>query len=104
MSKSTRAFYVMWWTTGLLLLYWSVTTHVRAYHHGNEHSPHVALLAAIEALSAVLFLIPRTMRVGAVGLLGTFAVAFAMHALHHDFRGDLLLYASVVSFVMVREK
>lgn len=100
MSTNTRAFYVMWWTTGLLLLYWSATTHVHAHHN---HSAHVALLAAVEALSAILFLIPRTMRIGAVGLLGTFAIAFGMHALHHEFRGDLVLYASVVSFIMVRK-
>jgi hypothetical protein len=95
----TSAFHVMWWTTGLLLLYWSFTTHIRAHH---DHSRHVALLSAVEALSAILFLIPRTMRIGAVGLLGTFAIAFSTHAMHGDFRGDLLLYASVVSFIMVR--
>jgi uncharacterized membrane protein YphA (DoxX/SURF4 family) len=96
-----RAFLIQWWTAGLLLLFWSVRTAQRSAEAGQSHSPHVALLGALEAISALLFLIPRTMRIGAAGLLFTFAVAFFAHASQHEFRGDLLLYSAVVSFVAV---
>jgi uncharacterized membrane protein YphA (DoxX/SURF4 family) len=96
-----RAFVVQWWTAGVLLLFWSVRTAEQAAQAGQAHDPHVVLLAVVEAISALLFLLPRTMRVGAVGLLFTFAVAFFAHAMQREFRGDLLLYGAVVSFVAV---
>jgi hypothetical protein len=48
-----------------------------------------------------LFLIPRTLRIGALGFLATFTVVIFIHALRLQFRGDLLVYAAVVSFVAV---
>lgn len=95
------SFVALWWTTGALLLYWSARTTRGALATSGDHSTHVALLGAAEALSAGLFLIPRTLRLGAIGLLATFAVAFLAHALQHEFRGDLLLFAAVVTFVAV---
>jgi uncharacterized membrane protein YphA (DoxX/SURF4 family) len=97
-TSLVRAFVALWWTAGTLLVLWSIQTVVRAVHAGH-HDPHVALLGTVEALSAALFLFGRTMRIGAVGLLATFAAAFAVHAAGGEFRGDLLLYAAVVSFV-----
>jgi hypothetical protein len=93
-----RAFVVQWWTSGVLLLFWSVQTAQRALQAGRSHNPHVALLGLVEGVAAVLFLVPRTMRAGAIGLLATFAVAFLAHAAVGEFRGDLLLYATVVGF------
>ena len=95
-----RAFVLQWWIAGALLLFWSVRT-AHAAVHGAHHDPHVALLGHVEALSALLFLVPRTMRIGAVGLLATFAVAFVLHAATGEFRGELLLDAAVVTFVAV---
>jgi uncharacterized membrane protein YphA (DoxX/SURF4 family) len=95
-----RAFVVLWWTTGILLFVWSVETLHQALGAGHAH-PHLALLGLVEAIAAVLFLVPRTLRVGAVGLLLTFAVAFAAHGARGELRLDLLLYAAVVSFVLV---
>ena len=91
-----RAFVVQWWTAGLLLLAWSVQTTQAALAAGHAHNPHVALLGLVEAAGAALFLMPRTMRLGAVALLFTFAVAFVAHALQREFRGDLLFYAAAV--------
>ena len=99
-TSLVRAFVVQWWTAGVLLLFWSVQTAEHAVL-GSHHSPHIALLGAVEALAAALCLIPRTMRAGAAGLLATFAVAFLAHAARGEFRGDLLLYAAVVSFVAI---
>ena len=96
-----RAFVVQWWTAGLLLLVWSVQTAQTALAAGRTHDPHVALLGLVEAAAAVLFLVPRTLRLGAVALLLSFGVAFGAHALQAEFRGDLVFYAAAVLFVAV---
>lgn len=96
-----RAFVVQWWTTGTLLFIWSVQTALQNIGAAHSHNQHLVLLGVVEAISAVLFVIPRTMRVGTVGLLLTFVIAFIVHASMHQFRGDLILYAAVVSFTAV---
>ena len=96
-----RAFVAQWWTAGLLLLVWSVQTAQTALAAGHGHDPHIALLGLVEAAAAVLFLIPRTMRLGAAGLLLTFGVGLVAHALQGALRGDLLFYAAAVLFVAV---
>ena len=53
------------------------------------------------ALAALFFLIPRTFRLGAVGLLVAIGIAFAAHAALGEFRGDLMIYALVVVFALV---
>ena len=79
-----RAFVVQWWTIGIVLLYLSLV-----------------VVGAIEAVAAVLFLIPRTLRIGAIGLLLVFAVVLLIHALQFQFRGDIAIYAAAVLFVAV---
>ena len=66
-----------------------------------ETGVHLALRGAVEAISALLFLIPRTLRAGAAGLLFVFGVAFLFHTAHHEFRGEILLYAAAVILVAV---
>src|SRR5262245_19374225 len=96
-----RAFFALWWVLGALLLVYSVQA---ASHSltasGNGVNLHVAVLAAVEAVAALLFLVPRTMRVGGASLLVVFAFAFVLHALSGEFASHLLLYAAGVSFVM----
>ena len=96
--RLVMTFLILWWTLGATLLFLSART-VRLALASTAHDPHVALLGAIEAVSALLFLWPRTMRAGAWGLLATIAVAFLLHAHGHQFRGDLLVYAAAVLFV-----
>ena len=95
-----RGFLALWWTAGVVLLVGSVET-----FHGalgpKHHAPVVAVLAAAEAVSALLFLVPRTLRVGAAGLLLTLGVAMVVHLFFHQFRWDLLLDAAAVAFVAV---
>jgi uncharacterized membrane protein YphA (DoxX/SURF4 family) len=95
-----RAFVLLWWTLGVALLLASVQT-VRGAHNDHGANSHLALLAGAEALGAVLFLIPRTLRPGAALLLLTLGVAFGVHALRHEFRLDLLVYSAAVLFVAV---
>ena len=96
-----RSFLFLWLATGIALLYGSVATARSAFHTGVHFNPHLVLLALVEALAAILFVIPRLMRVGAFGLLATIGVAFGVHAVLHEFRADLLLYGAVVLFVMI---
>ena len=99
-QRLLRSFLFLWLATGLALLYGSVQTASSALR-GVHLNPHLVLLGSVEALAAILFVIPRTMRVGAVGLLATIFIAFSVHAALHEFRADLLLYGAVVSFVMI---
>jgi uncharacterized membrane protein YphA (DoxX/SURF4 family) len=94
-----RAFVLLWWTLGVALLIGSIKTlggGLVPAHHSL-----VALLAAVEAVAALLFLVPPTVRLGAAGLLLTLAVAVLLHLTMHELRWDLLLYAAGVYFVAV---
>jgi uncharacterized membrane protein YphA (DoxX/SURF4 family) len=96
-----RTFVLLWWTLGLALLVGSIQT-VRAPLDSSGHpNPHLVLLGSIEAVAALLFLIPRTLRLGASGLLLTLAVALLVHAGMHQLRWDLLVDAAAVLFVAV---
>lgn len=97
------AFLGLWFTLGAVVFVASVRTMLGALSgavHGPPHV-HIALLAGIEALAAALFLVPRTVRIGGVGLLLTFAVALLAHALAGEFQMILVLYAAATIFVMV---
>ena len=93
-----RSFLILYRTTGLVLLLASVETVLHAAHGGTT-DPHVVVLASVEALAAVAFLVPRTMRLGASALLGVFALAFALHATRGELPLQLLAYAAAVLFV-----
>src|SRR5215207_7368127 len=97
----SRSFLALWIGTGLVLLVGSAET-VRDAWVGSRHaSPRLVLLGGIEAVAALLFLVPHTIRIGAVGLLGTIGIAFVVHTALGQIRGDLLLYGVVVLFVLV---
>ena len=98
-----RSFLVLWMVTGLLLLIASGATvrDASAWAGARHAHPHLALLGGVEAFAALLFLVPRTCRLGAAGLLVVIGVAFVVHAAIGQFRGDLLLYAVVVLFTLV---
>jgi uncharacterized membrane protein YphA (DoxX/SURF4 family) len=96
-----RAFAVLWWTAGIVVFYLGAKTAYQGLQRGSGHDLHLVLLGSVEALAALLFLIPRSLRIGAVALLLVFAAAFLLHALRFELRGDLLVYAGAVSFVAV---
>ena len=97
------AFVGFWFTLGVVVLVASVRTFLAALA-GSAHGPahvHLAGLAAVESIAAVLFLVPRTMRAGGIGLLATFGVALVAHVMAGEFPGILLLYAAGTLFVLV---
>ena len=98
MTSSQRDFRILWWTTGLAVLYLSVVTVLGA------SSLHPRLVGSIEALGAALFLVPRTLRIGAALLLLSFALAIVIHGLQHQLAVPIFIYAAVVWYVQASGK
>jgi uncharacterized membrane protein YphA (DoxX/SURF4 family) len=90
------AFVFLHVTLGLMLGIGGATT---AWHAIGPHPAHLVALGGLEAAAALLFLLPRTLRLGAVGLIASCGVAFLAHAAMSQWRGDLLVYIAAVLFV-----
>ena len=96
-----RAFVAFHVVLGVTLLALSLLS-LRAELQEEAPSTHFVLVAGAEALGAVMFLLPRTLRIGAVLLALTLLPALVMHATRGQFRGDLLVYLAGVLLVAVR--
>lgn len=94
-------FLALWIVTGLVLFVGGVELVLNTPDASPPGTPRFVLLGGIQAAAALLFLIPRTLRVGAAGLLGTITVVFVVHTGLGHFRSDLLLYAVAVLFVLI---
>ena len=92
-----HAFRLFHLVLGVGLLWGSVHT---VLHLGSSDS-HALIIGTVEALAAVAFLLPRTMRLGAGVLLVVLALAFVLHAARGEWRPDLLVYAAGVLLVAV---
>jgi len=95
-----RAFLILWLVCALALFYGSAVT-VREAWLGAHVNPHLVLLGSVEAVAALLFALPSTLRLGATGLLATIATAFVFHLAFGQLRMDLVLYGAVVTFVAI---
>ena len=99
-SKSFRRTFVLFHITlGMVVFLQSVSTVLRASsgHFVEAMRSHVTILAIVEALAAIIFLLPRTVKVGGAMLLIIFAVALAVHGV----RGELTLFVYAVGVVLV---
>ena len=97
-----RAFLTFYVTLGAVVLIQSTQT-VLAARSGaisGPDRPHALILGGLEMVAALSFLVPRTMRAGAAGLLAIFALAFLLHAARGDLNLALLVYAAGVVFVL----
>jgi hypothetical protein len=100
-QKSLRnAFIAFHLTLGAVIFWLSIQTAVSAARQSPVNL-HLLILAGVETVAALLFLLPSTLRVGGSGLLLTFAVAIIAHALQGEFVAPLLVYAAGVIFVTV---
>ena len=64
----------------------------------------VQALALAEIAGALLLLVPRTVRIGAVVLLAVFAVAVAIHFLHGEWNvGHLVVYGAAAQVFLRHE-
>jgi hypothetical protein len=98
----TSSFQVFHLTLGAVVLVQSVETALVAAPPSSHAgaNPHLFALAVVEALAALLFLVPRTVRVGGWLLLAVFGVAVVAHALRGEIVGTLLVYAAGTLLVM----
>ena len=58
------------------------------------------ILASVEAVAAILFVIPVTLRVGGISLCLVFFVAFTAHAIVGEFELGLLVYGAGTVFIL----
>lgn len=102
LHRLALAFFALWVAVGLVVLHGSVHTLVTALGRTDDPARlHLALLAGIEAVAALLFLLRRSMRLGAAALLVTFGIAIVAHAARGEFAAPLVVYAVAVLLVMV---
>jgi hypothetical protein len=96
-ERIRRAFLIFHVILGLALLWGSVHTLL----HLGPTDLHARIIGSIEAVGAVAFLIPRTLRFGGALLLLSLVGAVLVHAGLGDWRPDLLVYAAGVVLVTV---
>ena len=98
LRRSFVAFHI---TLGAVVFIESVRTTLVALQGHMQRPPdlHLAILAVIEAIAALLFLIPQTLKAGGIVLLLVFAFAVAVHGIQHEL--SLLVYAAGVLFVTI---
>jgi hypothetical protein len=98
-TRLRHAFTAFHLTLGLGLLWASVHTVL----HAGTTDLHARVIGSVEALGALTFLVPRTLRVGALLLLVTILLAMLIHAARGEPRADLLVYAAGVWLVATHE-
>lgn len=71
--------------------------------HALSTTNHALLVVAIvEILATIIFMIPQTIRLGGLVLLLVFAVAFSVHLLHYgELELGLLAYAAGTLFIVI---
>jgi hypothetical protein len=88
------------WSVGIVVLIASAETFFHSAHKlasGAGHNLFLPLLSGAEALGAVLFLIPKTTRIGSFLLLVVFAIALLFHLAHGEWDiGFLVVYIAAV--------
>ncbi len=96
-----RSFVLFHVSLALVVFVQSVRTIVGALHHHatGPLGSHLIILAGIEAIAALLFLYPKTLKMGGVLLLLIFVFAIAAHGIQDEF--ELIVYAAGVIFVTV---
>jgi hypothetical protein len=100
-QNMARAFVVLWWTLGVLLIAFSTGAVWQTFTASGGIDAHSAILESTEAVAGFLFINPKTMRAGGGCLLTVFALALVLHGMKGEFEGRLLIYAIAVSFVLL---
>jgi uncharacterized membrane protein YphA (DoxX/SURF4 family) len=102
-SSASLPIQFLQWAVGIVVLIASIRTFFHSAHRITEanSSPHswfLPLLAGIETVGAVLFLIPRLSRVGSYLLLVVFGIAVLFHLSHSEWDsvGTLVIYIAAV--------
>ena len=96
-----RAFIVLHGALGLGLMVTTLETFLHAMREHGGPDLHLGFIIALEGIGALLFLIPQTLRVGAIALLVVLVGGFAAQLTRGEFEMQLLVYAAAVWFIMV---
>jgi hypothetical protein len=96
-ERLRRAFVAFHLILGLALLWGSADTVL----HAGPADLHARVIGTLEAVGALAFLMPRTLRVGALLLLLALGLAMAIHGARGEWRLDLLVDAAGVLLVAV---
>ena len=96
-ERFRRTFVAFHLMLGFALLWGSIHTVL----HLGPTDVHARLIGSIEAIGAVAFLVPPTVRYGAAVLLLTLVLAVVVHAARGEWRPDLLVDAAGVLLVAV---
>ena len=102
-GKSFRTTFAIFRVTlGVVVFLQSVGAVLRAHAGGVVVAmrSHLLILAVAEALSAILFLIPKTTKAGGGILLVVFAIVLFVHGVRGEL--TLLVYAAGVVLVMIQ--
>ena len=94
-----RSFVTLHIALGLTLAVEGVLTLVHAV--AEHHDSHLLAYATMEVIAALLFIWPRTMRIGGCILVCAFLFAAVVHLLRGEFPSEHLVYAVAVLFVMI---
>jgi hypothetical protein len=96
------------WSVGIVVLIASAETFFHSAHKlasGSGHNLFLPLLSGAEALGAVLFLIPKTSRIGSFMLLVVFAIGLLFHLAHGEWDiGFLVVYIAAVVAVRANSR
>lgn len=96
-----RSFIAFHLVLGLGLLALSIETLLHALAPANRSThKHIAGIAIVEGIGALLFLLPPTLGAGALLLLVTVGGAFLIHTVQGQWRPDLAIYAAGVWYVL----
>ncbi len=100
-NRLRHAFVALHVVLGVVIFVQSMATAVHSSGWLPGHARNIQLLAlgSIEALLAILFLLPRTVRIGALGLMIVLALAIVVHASMGEFPAGLIVYAAGVAYV-----
>ncbi len=96
-----RALVLLHLTLGVVVAIESAWALLHALEDLSDHL-HYAAAAGLQLAGALLFLVPRTVRVGGWILVVTFALGALVRAWHFDFAGPLLVYAAAALYLTLR--
>jgi len=102
--RRQRAFVALWVTLGVVVLVECARPLLQAISGSEPAGQHVIVLASVEIIGAILFLIPRTLKYGAWILLAVFAIAFVAHLAKGELAAPLLVYAAGTFFVLSQRR